>query len=842
MYVNKVIFLVTFSRHIRFGTAERINSRREEDVTSGLKSIVKLYKSRGFKVDVFLGDGEFKPLRKSIHELGGQLNITSNDEHVGDVERYIGTVKERTRASFHSTPFKKLPIIMIQHLVGGSVFWLNAFPSDGGITGMSPRAIMTGKMLDYMKHCRLMFGAYAQVHEEHNNSMEARTTGAIALQPTGNDQGGYYFMSLTTGRQLNRNHWTELPMPQDVVEQVHKLARQSFASKDIVFQFRDGAAVDDDDESAADPDYYPEDSDNDDDNGDNASLEPESELDDDASLEPESEPGDIQDGSAMQDNDSFDMIGNDNEDTEMSNKEIAGVGGDITGVPDAVNDEEDSDEAIEIEGKDDTALESEGNDVDDVKEDAVEAMDEEPSLDSNQQELNAEANQQDAPRQHSYDLRPRKPRSYKHKHPDLEDVIMTQLSLKKGLLAFGDEGAAAVMNELKQLHDKDVMEPRPANMLTKEEKRRALQYLMYLKKKRCGRIKGRGCADGRKQRVYKSKEESSSPTVAVESLFLTAVIDAKEGRAVATCDIPGAFLHAYIDKILHMHIDGPMAKLLVEIDPDQYEPCLTEEHGKPVIYVRLKKALYGTLQAALLFWRDLSGFLIDNGFVLNPYDECVANKDIKGSQCTIVWHVDDLKISHVDPQVTADIVQLLQEKYGTEDAPVTVSHGKVHDYLGMTLDYTQPNKVIINMDQYVNELLDNVPEDYGTGIATTPAATHLYDVNPDAEKLEQKKAELFHTLTAKLLFLSKRARPDLQQAVGFLTTRVKQPDVDDWKKLNRVMKYLRGTKDLKLTLEADNTHVIKWWVDAAFAVHGDMRSQTGMTMSMGKGSVYASSV
>jgi hypothetical protein len=203
MYVNKVIFLVTFSRHIRFGTAERINSRREEDVTSGLKSIVKLYKSRGFKVDVFLGDGEFEPLRESIHELGGQLNVTSNDEHVGDVERYIRTVKEQARASFHSTPFKKLPIIMIQHLVGGSVFWLNAFPSDGGITGMSPRAIMTGKTLDYTKHCRLMFGAYAQVHEEHNNSMEARTTGAIALRPTGNDQGGYYFMSLTTGRLLN---------------------------------------------------------------------------------------------------------------------------------------------------------------------------------------------------------------------------------------------------------------------------------------------------------------------------------------------------------------------------------------------------------------------------------------------------------------------------------------------------------------------------------------------------------------------------------------------------------------------------------------------------------------
>jgi hypothetical protein len=115
-------------------------------------------------------------------------------------------------------------------------------------------------------------------------------------------------------------------------------------------------------------------------------------------------------------------------------------------------------------------------------------------------------------------------------------------------------------------------------------------------------------------------------------------------------------------------------------------------------------------------------------------------------------------------------------------------------------------------------------------------------VNEAATPLDKHDAEKFHTLTAKLLFLSKRARPDLQQEVGFLTTRVKAPDTDDWKKLARVMKYLRGTQELSLTLEADDTHVIKWWVDAAFAVHKDMRSQTGVTMTMGKGSVYASSL
>jgi hypothetical protein len=143
--------------------------------------------------------------------------------------------------------------------------------------------------------------------------------------------------------------------------------------------------------------------------------------------------------------------------------------------------------------------------------------------------------------------------------------MMTQLSLIKGLKAFGASGAEAMKKEL-QLHDWRAMVPKAANMLSKDEKRAALQYLMYLKQKRNGKIKGRGCADGWKQHLYKSKEESSSPTVAIESLFLTATIDAKEGRSTVTCDIPGAFLHADMDEVLHMRIDGPMAKLLLDID------------------------------------------------------------------------------------------------------------------------------------------------------------------------------------------------------------------------------------------------------------------------------------
>ena len=90
---------------------------------------------------------------------------------------------------------------------------------------------------------------------------------------------------------------------------------------------------------------------------------------------------------------------------------------------------------------------------------------------------------------------------------------------------------------------------------------------MFLKEKRNGVIKGRGCANGRKQQLWKTKEETSSPTITTKGLFLSCLIDAMEGRCVTTCDIPGAFMQANIDKDVHIKMDGETADLLVRRDP-----------------------------------------------------------------------------------------------------------------------------------------------------------------------------------------------------------------------------------------------------------------------------------
>jgi hypothetical protein len=98
---------------------------------------------------------------------------------------------------------------------------------------------------------------------------------------------------------------------------------------------------------------------------------------------------------------------------------------------------------------------------------------------------------------------------------------MTQYNLKQGIGKFGDQGKQAMMAELQQLYDHDVMEAVSKKDLTYDKQGQALQYIMFLKEKRCGKIKGHGCADRSPQRDYMTKEDTSSPTVATEALMLS---------------------------------------------------------------------------------------------------------------------------------------------------------------------------------------------------------------------------------------------------------------------------------------------------------------------------------
>ena len=106
----------------------------------------------------------------------------------------------------------------------------------------------------------------------------------------------------------------------------------------------------------------------------------------------------------------------------------------------------------------------------------------------------------------------------------------------------------------------------------------------------------------------------------------------------------------------------------------------------------------------------------------------------------------------------------------------------------------------------------------------------------------KKRAQTFHTYVAKALFPTKRARPDIHTAVSFLITQVMTTDEDNWKKLLRMINYLRATLELPLNIQASNTNIVIFWVDGSCVIHPDCKSQTGGTQSLGKGSIISSSI
>jgi len=425
-----------------------------------------------------------------------------------------------------------------------------------------------------------------------------------------------------------------------------------------------------------------------------------------------------------------------------------------------------------------------------------------------------------------------------------------QFILEKGLKVFGKRGQEAAKKEMDQLYKRNCFTPVNVRDMTKSERKKAQRALLFLTEKRDGSIKGRTVYDGSRTREWLHKEDTTSPTAAIESVLLTGVIDAHEGRDVLTADVPNAFIQTPLPKAqiegtdgeerIFMKIQGRLVDLMMELDPELYGPHIVYENGQRVVYVQVLRAIYGMLISAVLWYEKFRGELeADLGFKFNPYDGCVANRMVNGKQHTIRYHVDDVLSSHMEPAVNDRFLAWLNKRYGAIKE-VTGVRGKIHDYLGMTLDFRQDGVMKVDMTAYVEKMLKEFPVKFGDMGAPSPAAENLLEKG-NGKLLDKEKQEAFHKTVAQGLFVCKRARPDIQPTIAVLCTRVLQPNESDWRKLLRLMKYLNGTKSMVLTLGADNLSVVKWYVDSSFAVHPDFKSHTGATMTLGRGAIQSMS-
>ncbi len=198
--------------------------------------------------------------------------------------------------------------------------------------------------------------------------------------------------------------------------------------------------------------------------------------------------------------------------------------------------------------------------------------------------------------------------------------------------------------------------------------RNALSYLMFLKRKRTGKVKACGCADGRPMREYISKEETSSPTVSTYALFCHCIIAAIERCTVYTCDICGAFLQSPWpeDKLTYLRFTRLMVDMICKIDPKYKKYVVKTFSGRKILYGKLTRGVYGTTIGAALWFDKLTGHLHDWGYRSNPYDACTWNQVIDGKQYTLQFYVDDIIILHANRKVILKEIEKFRIQFKTK--------------------------------------------------------------------------------------------------------------------------------------------------------------------------------
>ena len=658
-YINRQApFLITLGDHINFMTTSHVTSSKSTNVVPALKKVKNKYNMRGFDPKTIIMDGEFESMRSEINEIGLELNTTAANEHVPKIERQIRVIKERTRCIRHTLPFKFIPLLMVVEMVYMSCMWINAFPPKGGVSEtLSPRHIMTGQQFDYNKHCKWAFGEYGQTHEENNppNSQAARAIGAICLGPTGNLQGSYKFLNLRTGQKITRRDFTPLPMPDEIIERVNELGKADRQPQLMTFYDRHGRPI------GEISDY------------EITGVPYEEQAPDDNNVNVP----DVASSTEADDGPLFYDVEGDIMPTEP--EPVVDTEFEAPDFDQDVDQFEDPQQDMPIEELTEDIIpenELQGPIVETVPESEPDTGDTEIPIETPQPRRSGRKR---APVKHIVpDFTSKKYAETTHAQVEVSEeyaqaevthYVMLQLSLKAGLKQWKDRGTKAVSKELAQLHYRDVYTPLDVSTLSKEEKDAALESHLFLKDKHhTDDIKGRLVADGNKQRGTIDPERATSPTVSTESVLLTAVIDAHEGREVATVDIPNAFVQTDLnpDEMIVMRLRGRLAELMVKVAPEVYSKYVVYDNkGQMMLYVRLRKALYGIMRAAILFYEKFVKDIEEIGFKINPYDPCVANKMVDGKQLTITWHVDDLKISHIYVYVVDDVIVWLREKYET---------------------------------------------------------------------------------------------------------------------------------------------------------------------------------
>jgi hypothetical protein len=819
---NGLSFFITVAKPLEHIIATPIESRDIASLRKVMRHHLSCYSQRRISVPIIYSDNErgLAALSSELAAMGIQLIHSGPGMHVHVVERAIRYIKEGVRALHAGLPYT-CPRALFRLLVPFVALRLNMFPTSTRTDRLSAFQIIYNRPADARRDCHLTFGAmYHITCRERSHSMAPRTVAAIGVAQIPNGTGTCSFYAIHNGSIINANHFTEVPMTPDMIRHMNRLAAEDRVPM------------------AINAPYYLH---------GNAILGP-TPTETPSSLPPSREPAATTIVPAS-------MQEPPTQDQPTEEGSIEDINTEVPPEPEAPLADYNVSAGDPVQ---DITTHIIAPDTPTTVEPTEDFQQPEPPIASGPNDGNVPTEDLAAvplasPQPLSVFSRPQRDR----RPPERLNLhSMFHMTAKRALREDPATARPAIEAELKTLIDKGVFRPVKVSSLSPTQRAGIIRSQLNVTQKYLpttdgtGRVKDRvkarlvGGGDCQDRSQY-TAAETSSPTVSTTSIFLLAQIAAAEGRDVTTIDIGSAYLNALMpktdpSKLVFMRISKEVSQIMANLD-NTFNSFLNTDG---TLVVELDRALYGCIESALLWFRELSGFLTKIGFVANPYDICVMNRTTKAGKATIGIYVDDILLTCSHPSLADTIIQDLEKEY----KQLKVNRGLMHNYLGMVLDFS--HKVVVKVSQ--SGMIEEIASAPGvTTLITavgpvedrpkTPCTECLFKCSDNSPPLDQSLAKIVHSLTARILFVANRARPDLLTFISFMTKRVLNPTIEDGRKLLRALRYLATTSQLQLTLGFTGKPVISIYIDASFGVHPDKKSHTGVMTTMGRGAFYTKS-
>jgi hypothetical protein len=324
--------------------------------------------------------------------------------------------------------------------------------------------------------------------------------------------------------------------------------------------------------------------------------------------------------------------------------------------------------------------------------------------------------------------------------------------------------------------------------------------------------------------------EKSSPTSSLEAVYILLSMKVTENMELESFDVPGAYLNASLQpgRFHMMSIDKHIAKLLIRVDPraKQYE----QPDGS--VLVEIRRSLYGLPEASKLWYDYFTKALTLGGYIVCPHDPCLFMRK-RGSELSIIaLYVDDCLHIWRGANIYRELYASLRNAKLPDLKVDKLEGDKSVSFLGLNITMLRDKSLSVNQKGYLKNLL----EEHGgfKSYPVTPCTEELFKITDvvENENAEEVETTPFASKLMKTRYCE-RTRPDICLPLAVLQTKMRNPNEQDDKLLERVIAYLEGTQDKSMLIKKCNMKLYGY-MDAAFAVHGNRVSHSGIHFTLGK--------